>query len=187
MVTKRPLTPAAVVDVALGIVDERGPDGLTLAAVAHGCGVATPSLYKHVASLGELKTLVGVRVLEDMTDRFTTTVLGTGGNEAVTGLMHAYRAYVAAHPKRYAALPMDPLHDPIQEAAGAKLIGVMYATLRGYGLEGSAAVHATRRLRVLVHGFASIESAGGFGLPEDLDDTYDQLIQMYLASLRSDS
>ncbi|WP_327638613.1 WHG domain-containing protein [Kribbella sp. NBC_00482] len=187
MVVKRSLTPAAVVEVALGIVDEHGPDGLTLAAVAQGCGVATPSLYKHVASLGELKALVGVRVLEDMTEQFTATVLGTGGDEAVIALMHAYRSYVAAHPKRYAAMPMDPLHDPVQEAAGKKLVGVMYATLRGYGLEGPAAVHATRRLRVLVHGFASIESGGGFGLPEDLDATYDQLIQMYLASLRKDS
>ncbi|MFF0339431.1 TetR/AcrR family transcriptional regulator [Kribbella sp. NPDC004875] len=187
MVVKKSLTPAAVVDVALGIVDEHGPDGLTLAAVAQGCGVATPSLYKHVANLGELKALVGVRVLEDMADQFTAIVLGTGGDEAVTALMHAYRAYVAARPKRYAAVPMDPLHDPIQEAAGKKLVGVMYATLRGYGLEGPAAVHATRRLRVLVHGFASIESGGGFGLPEDLDETYDQLIQMYLASLRNQS
>ncbi|WP_344591662.1 TetR-like C-terminal domain-containing protein [Actinomadura vinacea] len=61
------------------------------------------------------------------------------------------------------------------------------STRCGYGLEGSAAVHATRRLRVLVHGFASIGSAGGFGLPEDLDDTYDQLIQMYLSNLRNKS
>jgi hypothetical protein len=82
---------------------------------------------------------------------------------------------------------MDPMHDPVQQAAGAKLIGVMLATLRGYGLEGAAAVHATRRLRVLVHGFASIESAGGFGLPEDLDETYAQIVQMYLTSLRNES
>jgi len=75
----------------------------------------------------------------------------------------------------------------VQEAAGTKLVGVMYATLRGYGLEGPAAVHATRRLRVLVHGFASVESAGGFGLPEELDETYDQIVRMYLASLRNES
>jgi AcrR family transcriptional regulator len=187
MVVKRSLTPAAVVEVALGIVDEHGPDGLTLAAVAQGCGVATPSLYKHVASLGELKALVGVRLLEDMAEQFTATVLGMSGAEAVTAVMHAYRSYVAAHPKRYAAMPTDPLHDPVQEAAGKKLMGVMFATLRGYGLEGPAAVHATRRLRVIVHGFASIESGGGFGLPEDLDGTYDQLVQMYLASLRKES
>ncbi|MEU4198218.1 WHG domain-containing protein [Kribbella sp. NPDC026611] len=187
MVIKKPLTPTTVVDVALGVVDEDGPDGLTLAAVAQRCGVATPSLYKHVASLGELKTLVGVRVLEDMTEQFTAAVLGSSGDEAVTTLMHAYRAYVAANPNRYAAMPMDPVHDPVQRAIAGKLLGVMYATLRGYGLEGPAAVHATRRLRVLVHGFASIESAGGFGLPEDLDETYDQLIQMYLTTLRNES
>jgi len=187
MVVKKPLTPTVVVDVALGIVDEHGLEGLTLAAVAQRCEVATPSLYKHVANLGELKALVGVRVLDDMTERFTAAVLGRGGDEAVTALMGAYRAYVADHPKRYSAMPMDPLHDPIQKAAGAKQIDVMFATLRSYGLEGTATVHAARRLRVLVHGFASIESADGFGLPEGLDDTYDQLIQMYLASLRKDT
>jgi AcrR family transcriptional regulator len=187
MVLRRTLTPAVVVDVALGVVDEHGPDGLTLAVVAQRCGVATPSLYKHVASLGELRLLIGVSVLEDMTEAFTAAALGRSGDDAVTALMHAYRAYVADHPKRYAALPMDPMHDPVQQAAGRKLIGVMLATLRGYGLEGPPAVHATRRLRVLVHGFASIESAGGFGLPEDLDETYDQIVKMYLTSLRNES
>ena len=50
-------------------------------------------------------------------------------------------------------------------------------------LNGAAAVHATRCLRVIIHGFVSIESSGGFGLAEDPAETYEQLIQMYLASL----
>ncbi len=122
-----------------------------------------------------------------MTGRFTTAVLGLAGDDAVVALMHAYRAYVSESPKRYSAMPMDPLHDPLQQAAGLKLMEVMLATLREYGLEGSAAIHATRRLRVIVHGFAHIESTGGFGLPEGLDDTYDQLVRMYLDSLRGQS
>jgi hypothetical protein len=56
--------------------------------------------------------------------------------------------------------------------------------LRGYDLDGSAAVHATRCARAIAHGFASIEASGGFGLPEDLDETYERLIRMFLASLR---
>jgi hypothetical protein len=36
---------------------------------------------------------------------------------------------------------------------------------------------------VIVHGFVSIESSGGFGMAEDPAETYEQLIQMYLASL----
>ena len=184
MAVRPRLSTGTVVDAALDLVDETGVDGLTLAAVASRTGVATPSLYKHVGSLAELRGHVGVRVLEEMTSRFTTAVLGLSGDDAVEALMYEYRAYVREHPKRYTAMPMDPLHDELQQAAGLKLMEVMLATLRGYGLEGSVAIHATRRLRVIVHGFASIESSGGFGLPEGLDDTYDQLVRMYLADLR---
>ncbi|ANZ39434.1 TetR family transcriptional regulator [Lentzea guizhouensis] len=183
MAVRPRLTTASVVDAALALLDEHGADGLTLAAVAARTGVATPSLYKHVGSLADLKALVGVRAMEDMTARFIKAVLGRAGDEAVTTLMHEYRAYVREHPNRYAAMPMDPLHDPAQQQAGMRLMELMLATLRGYGLEGSQAVHATRRLRVIVHGFADIESRGGFGLPEGLDDTYDQLVRMYLDSL----
>jgi hypothetical protein len=35
----------------------------------------------------------------------------------------------------------------------------------------------------MVHGFGVIEAAGGFGLPEDLDETYEQLIRMFIASM----
>ncbi|HEY0452605.1 TetR-like C-terminal domain-containing protein [Actinophytocola sp.] len=177
------LSAAVVVDAALAVIDEHGSDGLTLAAVAARTGVATPSLYKHVAGLGELRVLLGIRVLEEMTERFTAAVLGRSRDDAVSALMRAYRDYVTEYPARYASMPLDPLHDPGLAAAGGKLLEVVFATLRGYGLTDSAAVHTTRCLRAVAHGFASLEAGGGFGLPEDLDQTYDQLIDTVLAGL----
>lgn len=178
------LSTAAVVDAALAVVDEHGADALTLAAVAQRTGVATPSLYKHVAGLGELRTLLGARVLDDMTEHFTRAALGRGGDDAVIALMHAYRDYVKAHPARYAAAPLDPLHDPALAPAGGKLLAVVLGALRAYDLDPSAAIHATRCLRAVAHGFSSLEAGGGFGLPEDLDHTYDQLITAVLSQLR---
>jgi hypothetical protein len=64
------------------------------------------------------------------------------------------------------------------------LLGVFVAVLRGYGLDDAAATHAIRRLRATVHGFADLEAGGGFGLPEDIETTYDQVIDMYVRSLR---
>jgi AcrR family transcriptional regulator len=177
------LSTGAVVDAAIEVVDEDGLAGLTLAAVASRTGVAAPSLYKHVDNVGELRTLVGLRVMEEMTERFTAAVMGRSGDEAVAVLMREYRGYVAEHPGRYAAMPADPLRDPALAAAGIKLLNVFLAVLRGYGLEGSAAIHATRCVRAIVHGFVSIEASGGFGMPEDLDETYEQLIRMFVASL----
>lgn len=177
------LSTAAVVEAALVVVDELGADSLTLAAVAQRTGVATPSLYKHVAGLGELRTLLGARVLNDMTEHFTRAVLGRSGDDAISALMHAYRAYVKAHPARYAAMPLDPLHDPALAAAGGRLLEVVLGALRAYDLAPSDAIHATRSLRAVAHGFASLEAGGGFGLPEDLDQTYDQLIGVVLVGL----
>ncbi|MFC6022355.1 TetR/AcrR family transcriptional regulator [Plantactinospora solaniradicis] len=177
------LSTTAVVDVALAVIDEQGPEALTLAAVAGRTGVAPPSLYKHVAGLAELRMLVGARVMDEMTERFAAAAMGRSGDEAVAVLMRGYRDYVREHPARYAALPPDPLHNPAMVAAGTRLLQVFLATLRGYGLTDSAAIHATRCARSIAHGFASIEASGGFGLPEDLDETYEQLIAMFVASL----
>jgi AcrR family transcriptional regulator len=182
-VSRAGLDTAAVLDAAMDVVDERGPAGLTLAAVAGRCGVAAPSLYKHIDGLAELRTLLGVRVLEEIAERFAAAVMGRSGEDAVATLLREYRAYAKAYPARYAAMPPDPLGQPRLAAAGARLLQVIQAALRPWNLEGSAAIHAIRRLRVIAHGFASLESARGFGLPEDLDETYEQLIRSFLASL----
>jgi AcrR family transcriptional regulator len=178
------LSPTVVVDVALRVGDRDGAGALTLAAVAAECGVSTPSLYKHVASLGDLRALIGLRIMHEMTATFTTAALGRAGDEAVVAVMHAYRDYARTHPARYAAMPADPLHDPALVEAGTEMLTVFAAMLREYGLAGADLVHAVRRMRAVAHGFVSIEVAGGFGLPEKLDETYDQLVDMVITSLR---
>lgn len=177
------LSQGAVVDLAMTVVDDHGIEGLTLAEIASRAGVATPSLYKHVRSVAALRVLVGTRVLEEMTDRFAGAVMGRGGDDAVDALMREYRAYGTTHPNRYLAMPVDALHHAEHAEAGERLMGVFLAVLRAYDLDGSAAVHAIRSLRTVAHGFVTIEIAGGFGLPEKLDETFDRLIAMVIADL----
>lgn len=177
------LTPESVVDAALAVIDDSGADALTLTAIAGRTGVASPSLYKHVAGLAELRTLVAIRVLDEITAALTTAALGRSGGDAVGALLHAYRDYAVSHPARYAVVPADPLHDPqLAEAAGRQL-AVIFAVLRGWGIEGPDAVHTTRGLRALAHGFAHIESAGGFGLAEDVDESFRRIAEAFVTAL----
>jgi AcrR family transcriptional regulator len=178
------LTTDAVVDVALALVDEKGVEALSLAAVADRAGVAAPSLYKHVGSLADLRTLMALRILRQVTGIFAEVVMGRSGDDAVEALMRAYRAYVLTNPGRYALLPLNPLGNAVLADAGREQLAVFVAVLRGYGLGDAAATHAIRRLRAAVHGFADLESGGGFGLPEDIEATYDGVIAMCLRSLR---
>ena len=105
-------------------------------------------------------------------------------NRCPTSWLIAYRRYVLAHPNRYAIMPLQPRNDPLLAPSAERLMNVLLAVLRPYGLTGADAIHAARRLRATAHGFASLEAAGGFGLPEDLDASYASLIDMVVASLR---
>lgn len=50
------------------MADEVGWANLTLAAVAPRLGIRMPSLYKHVAGLGDLKRLVSIRAKSELAD-----------------------------------------------------------------------------------------------------------------------
>ncbi|MFF2052999.1 WHG domain-containing protein [Leifsonia sp. NPDC058194] len=186
------LSRAAVTAVALDLVDEGGVAGfdrLTLAAVAARAGVAVPSLYKHVASLGDLRRLVATDAVAELTRTLAAATIGRSGVEAVRAAAVALRGYARVHPGRYAATQVAPhLADPadteLAERA-AETLQVLSAALRAFGLPDDANVDAIRILRSSLHGFISLELGGGFGLPDDLDRTFDRLVDVVATGLEA--
>jgi AcrR family transcriptional regulator len=166
-----------VVDVALAIVDEAGGDALTLARVAERTGVAPPSLYKHVDGLAGLRRQVRLRVLEEFGEALREATMGRSGPDALRAMAVAYRDYLCAHPQRYRFIEIAPGH-PETTAAVDRVVEVIFAALRGYGMSRAELVHAIRCVRAAVHGFTHLEALGGFGLPEDVDVSFDHLLDM---------
>jgi AcrR family transcriptional regulator len=180
----------AVVRLALEQVDAGGPTGLadlTLAKVAASAGVATPSLYKHVGSLAALRRHVAVVALGDLTAASAAATVGRSGPDALRALARTWRAYALAHPGRYAATQLAPDPDAPEEAehreAGARVVALVGAVLRGFGLPDDRTVDAVRAVRAGVHGFVTLELAAGFRLPEDLDRSFDALVEMLVAGV----
>ncbi|SBT48264.1 TetR/AcrR family transcriptional regulator [Micromonospora auratinigra] len=171
------LTPATVVREAAVLADEVGYDKLTLAALAGRLGVALPSLYKHVRGADALHRKLAVLATAEIAEKLTGAAAGRAGADALRAVAAAYRAYARRHPGRYPATQRAPdPDDPEHRAAGERAVGAIYAILRGYGLTGDAAVDATRMFRAAVHGFLTLEAAGGFGLPRDIDRSFDQMV-----------
>ncbi|MER7439482.1 TetR/AcrR family transcriptional regulator [Micromonospora avicenniae] len=174
-----------VVREAARLVDEVGREQLTLAAVAARLGVALPSLYKHVRGADALAQKLSAFATAELADELMTAAVGRAGVDALQAVAAAYRSYARRHPGRYPATQRvpDPA-DPDHVAAGERAVGAVYAVLNGYGITGDAAVDAARTLRSALHGFVSLEVAGGFGLPRDLDRSYDEMIASLDAALR---
>ncbi|WP_064315285.1 TetR/AcrR family transcriptional regulator [Cellulosimicrobium sp. I38E] len=184
------LSHAAVVRIAVDLVDAGGPTGfadLTLAKVAAQAGVATPSLYKHVGSLAALRREVAVVSVEDYTRALTDATVGLAGPDAVAALAHATRRYARAHPGRYAAVqvapdPDDPA-DATLSAAASRSVQVVAAVLRGFDLPEDRTIDAIRSVRASLHGFVALELGGGYRLPDDLDRSFETHVAAVLAGL----
>jgi AcrR family transcriptional regulator len=175
-----------VVDEAARLADEVGLDRLTLAALAQRLGVALPSLYKHIRGLDAVLQQIAARSAGELGMLLADAAAGRSGADALHAVADAYRSYARNHPARSAAAQRvpDPA-DPAHVAAGERVVGVIYAVLRGYGLGGEDLVDATRGLRAALHGFVTLEASGGFGLPRDVDRSFQQLITALDTALRT--
>ncbi|HEY5185539.1 MAG TPA: WHG domain-containing protein [Actinomycetes bacterium] len=175
-----------VVVEAERIADEVGLSRLTLAALAESLGVRQPSLYKHIDGMDALQRSIAVRAKTELADVLGRAAVGKSGDDAIRALAAAYRRWAVQHPGRYSATVRAPEPgDTDDEAASAAAVGVVLDVLAGYDLHGIDAIDATRAIRSTLHGFIALESSGGFGLPVDIDRSFERLVDGLVVALHA--
>lgn len=180
------LTRARVVAEAAIAADESGPDAVTLAEVAKRVGVRLPSLYNHVPGADGLRRELTLLGLAELTARISRAAMGRSGQAALFEMASAYRAFALERPGLYATTVRAPdAGDAELVAASDGALSVVLAVLAGYGLSGPSAVDATRALRALLHGWVTLETSGGFGLPQDVEASFRRTVAGFDAALRS--
>jgi AcrR family transcriptional regulator len=173
-----------VVETAAKLVDEEGIEQLSLGRLAERLGIRTPSLYNHVAGLPGLKHDLALYCLRDLLDHATRATIGKSGAEAIVALADAYRSYARQAPGRYSLTQQAPDPGDLElQSLAQQVVDVVRAILSPYRLSDEDAIHAIRGLRSIVQGFVSLEVTGGFGLPVDLDASFDWLINIFVAGL----
>jgi AcrR family transcriptional regulator len=181
------LTKQAVVQAAVDLINAEGLEALSLGRLAKELGIRTPSLYNHVDGLPGLMRELSILNARNLAERISEAAIGQSGPEAVRAILQAMRAYIREYPGLYmstvrASGTQDDV-DPKLEQEEARSVRVGMAVMASFGLEGKDAVHAVRGLRSLVHGFATLEVSGGFGMPLDLDESFARLVDLFIDGL----
>jgi len=178
------LSPEAVIDGAARIADAEGLEAVTLARLAAELGVRSPSLYKHVDGLASIRRGLALRGLEEANRRLQLATIGKSRDDALYALADAYWQFARDRPGLYAAsLRAAKPGEKDVAAAGDALLGTVLAVLSGYGVRDADALHATRGLRAIIHGFVSLDAAGGFRLKLDLDESFRRLLSAFARDL----
>ena len=185
MARKVGLDRRAVIEAAAAVADGEGLERLSLARVATVLGVSSPSLYSHVAGLGALRRELALEAAGRLQEAVRDGVAGRVGPDALTGMAHAYRRFARQHPGLYATLHTTPGRDqdPDVRDAFAAVVTEVAAALATIGGSGPEPVPLVRTVRSALHGFVTLEASGGFGLPDDVDASFQVLLDVLAAGL----
>ncbi|MBZ0303363.1 MAG: WHG domain-containing protein [Anaerolineae bacterium] len=175
-----------VLGVSLALADANGFEAVTLASVAKALGIRIPSLYNHVAGLPGLRYEMALWGLRQLGDDLRRAAVGKAGDDAIISLAHAYRAFAHTHPGIYRATLRAASPDESElVAASQDVLDVVLAVMEPYGFSPDDQLHIIRALRSLLHGFVDLEIGGGFGMALDRDESFGQLVELFVQGLHA--
>jgi AcrR family transcriptional regulator len=117
-----------LVAAARDLLEEGGPEALTMRTLAARVGIRAPSIYKHLRDTEELEAAVVADGLGEFADACEAAV--DGADDPLVALAGAYRAFAHAHPHLYRLindrpLPRDRLPARLEARAAAPLLAAV--------------------------------------------------------------
>lgn len=181
-----PLDLVLIVDTAGRLLDDEGPEAMTLTRVAELLGVTQPALYRHVEGRAGLWRALGMSTRELLAERLALASAGRTGPDAVASVAQAWRAFGHEHPGRYRSADRYAVSgDPQLEAAVHRTVNVLELSLRGFAMNEHDLAHAAQAMRSALHGFVSYELGHGNPASLDPDESLDQLVEHLCISFQA--
>ncbi|WP_042376029.1 TetR/AcrR family transcriptional regulator [Streptacidiphilus melanogenes] len=149
------LTRERIALAALQVVDEEGPDGLTMRALAERLGVKAASLYNHVESKDALVDAVSELVNEEIDH---TPLADPDWRAGLAAYARGYRAVFLRHPNTIALLARRR----VEADRALRGYDALLALLGGAGLPAADAAEVAAALDYLVLGSALETFTAGF-------------------------
>jgi AcrR family transcriptional regulator len=139
-----------IVSAGRRLLEEQGPDALSMRNVAAAIGIRAPSLYEHVADKRTLENAIVAQGLDEQ-GAVTAEALRAGG-DPLTAIADAWRTWALDHPHVYRLIYARGLDRHVPDVAAAEQrAGDAIRTLTGADLASARVIWA------FAHGMVMLE------------------------------
>jgi len=181
----------ALVDAALELLEEEGPEALSVRRIAAAAGVAPMGVYNHFSSKAGIIEALFVEGFQRLGEAMVTLNDISDPEEALLEGGRRYRALALAHPMVYRLMFLQAVagFEPSDEAKvlAARAFGGLVAVVdRGMGSGVIAPGDPEMTAQMIwssIHGWVALELCG-IGFVDDPDTGADLLCTTMLAGLR---
>lgn len=171
----------SVLQAAANLADSSSLEAVTLSTLAAKLRIRPPTLYHYVNGLDGLRNELAILGARQMARALGQAIMGLSGGEAVEAMALAYRDFARTHPGLYVAFQRGATSDDTSLLeAQAEVVEVVLRVVAPARADRDSAIHTIRLIRSLIHGFVSLEISDGFGLPQDIDETFQRLVQVMI-------
>jgi AcrR family transcriptional regulator len=183
----------ALLASAAELLEQEGPDGLSVRRIAAAAGVAPMGVYNHFESKFGIIEALFVQGFERLGEAIAATRDIEDPYEALRESGRRYRALALAHPMVYRIMflrsvpgfePSDQALEVASEAFGVLISSVQRAITAGVLAEGPPSDIA-QMIWASIHGWVSLELMG-MGFVEDQEEGFNQVCATILQGLASD-
>lgn len=184
---KAGLTRDEVIDAAVELADEVGLEQLTLAELAARLGIRPPSLYNHIDGVEGLRRDLALRGARAIAAAIEPLRSSQHADDSLRAVCSSYRTFSLEHPGLYAATTdvENLVADAEVWSAITVIIDQLGSTLTEMGIPSEKHITVIRAIRSTLHGFVTLEQAGGFGELEEIDESFELMIDFLIAGARA--
>ena len=174
---RKGVTVDRIVDAAVDILADGNEEALTTGEIARRLSISQPTLYSHIVSLDQIRELVAIRGVGELSERVRQAVKGREGDDALRAMAQAYRKFVRAAPALY-MLQMKTPPTPAFTAAGERAKQAVRDVLRARGLSEDQVLYVHSVVRATIHGFVDLEVKNALGDIDDVDKSFDTYLEI---------
>jgi AcrR family transcriptional regulator len=157
------LSPRAreIVNAAREILEQEGPEALTMRRIAESLGIRAPSIYKHLPDKDALEAAIISAGFEEQGVLFEAAIATS--EDPLAALACAYRDFACAHPHLYRLMTERALNRELLVAGSEERAALPLYRATGENLDLARAAWA------FAHGMTVLELSGRFPPDADLD------------------
>jgi AcrR family transcriptional regulator len=158
------------------ILEDEGPDALTMRRLGDEMSMKAPSLYKHLPDKAAIEAVLIEQAFTELGGDLRAVIDGLVPTAAVEPLLHTYRRIARAHPNLYRLATLGPLDrarlaEGLEDWAGEPFLLVM------------GDPHLAQAVWSAAHGMVMLELDDRYPPGSDLDRTWAEAATAFTVAL----
>jgi len=183
---RKGLTREKILGKAVIFINQQGYDQLTLVALAAILDVKPPALFKHYKNLDALKESLSLHGLQLLKQHLQDAVTAKAAETALKALCHAYHNFARDNKGLYQSIQPSFFRKNREiENAAMQLMEIIMRVLKSFNIAQEYYIHLLRVIRSSLHGFIVLEIEFGFGVPANIDESFEYQVRAIISVVNS--